>query len=207
MDSQYIGNYDGEVYARHIQFTEDQGATDTATLNKVASKYFTSMNAGVDKPKVSAEVNIRKLDNQAKFKNFRQLGIFDSFTVFHERYNINLEMTVNKVVYDGLLEQIESIEAGDPKFTFFEEQQNQFTEVMKKVPTKQYNSVFTDYVTKLSVVMMEEMLFGIQRNVQLIYFLLMERIWKTQSRFYELIRVVLVLALMVGRDHLIPHGL
>lgn len=149
VDSQYIGNYDGEVYARHIQFTEDQGVTDTNSLNKVASKYFTSMNSGVDKPKVSAEVNIRKLDNQAKFKNFRQLGIFDSFTVFHERYNINLEMTVNKVVYDGLLEQIESIEAGDPKFTFFEEQQNQFTEVMKKVPTKQYNSVFTDYVTKI----------------------------------------------------------
>lgn len=149
VDSQYIGNYDGEVYARHIQFTEDQGVTDTSTLNKVASKYFTSMNAGVDKPKVSAEVNIRKLDNHAKFKNFRQLGIFDSFTVFHERYNINLEMTVNKVVYDGLLEQIESIEAGDPKFTFFEEQQNQFTEVMKKVPTKQYSSVFTDYVTKI----------------------------------------------------------
>lgn len=149
VDSQYIGNYDGEVYARHIQFTEDQGVTDTNSLNKVASKYFTSMNAGVDKPKVSAEVNIRKLDNQAKFKNFRQLGIFDSFTVFHERYNINLEMTVNKVVYDGLLEQIESIEAGDPKFTFFEEQQNQFTEVMKKVPTKQYSSVFTDYVTKI----------------------------------------------------------
>lgn len=149
VDSQYIGNYDGEVYARHIQFTEDQGVTDTSTLNKVASKYFTSMNAGVDKPKVSAEVNIRKLDNHAKFKNFRQLGIFDSFTVFHERYSINLEMTVNKVVYDGLLEQIESIEAGDPKFTFFEEQQNQFTEVMKKVPTKQYSSVFTDYVTKI----------------------------------------------------------
>ena len=149
VDSQYIGNYDGEVYARHVQFTEDQGATDTSTLNKVASKYFTSMNVGVDKPKVSAEVNIRKLDNHAKFKNFRQLGIFDSFTVFHERYNINLEMTVNKVVYDGLLEQIESIEAGDPKFTFFEEQQNQFTEVMKKVPTKQYSSVFTDYVTKI----------------------------------------------------------
>ncbi|OJH46931.1 hypothetical protein LGL2_07945, partial [Lactococcus lactis subsp. lactis bv. diacetylactis] len=149
VDSQYIGNYDGEVYARHIQFTEDQGVTDTNSLNKVASKYFTSMNAGVDKPKVSAEVNIRKLDNHAKFKNFRQLGIFDSFTVFHERYNINLEMTVNKVVYDGLLEQIESIEAGDPKFTFFEEQQNQFTEVMKKVPTKQYSSVFTDYVTKI----------------------------------------------------------
>ena len=75
------------MYARHIQFTEDQGATEVSTLNKVASKYFTSMNAGVDKPKASAEVNIRKLDNHAKFKNFRQLGIFDSFTVFHEVLN------------------------------------------------------------------------------------------------------------------------
>ncbi|MFK4948280.1 phage tail spike protein [Lactococcus formosensis subsp. formosensis] len=149
VDSKFIGNYDGEVYARHIQFTEEQGVSDVKSLNTVASKYFTSMNPGVDKPKVSAEVNIRKLENHAKFKNFRQLGIFDTFTVYHERYNINLELTVNKIVYDGLLEQVESIEAGDPKFTFFEEQQNQFSEVMKKVPTKNYNSSFIDYVTKI----------------------------------------------------------
>ena len=149
VDSKYIGNYDGEVYSRHIQFTEEQGVTDIKSLNTVALKYFTSMNPGVDKPKVSAEVNIRKLENHAKFKNFRQLGIFDTFTVYHERYNINLELTVNKIVYDGLLEQVESIEAGDPKFTFFEEQQNQFAEVMKKVPTKSYNSSFIDYVTKI----------------------------------------------------------
>ncbi|MDG6145881.1 phage tail tip lysozyme [Lactococcus formosensis] len=149
VDSKFIGNYDGEVYARHIQFTEEQGVSDVKSLNTVASKYFTSMNPGVDKPKVSAEVNIRKLENHAKFKNFRQLGIFDTFTVYHERYNINLELTVNKIVYDGLLEQVESIEAGDPKFTFFEEQQNQFAEVMKKVPTKNYNSSFIDYVTKI----------------------------------------------------------
>ncbi|WP_270321452.1 phage tail spike protein [Lactococcus petauri] len=149
VDSKFIGNYDGEVYARHIQFTEEQGVSDVKSLNTVASKYFTSMNPGVDKPKVSAEVNIRKLENHAKFKNFRQLGVFDTFTVYHERYNINLELTVNKVVYDGLLEQVESIEAGDPKFTFFEEQQNQFSEVMKKVPKKNYNSSFIDYVTKI----------------------------------------------------------
>ncbi|MFK4956718.1 phage tail spike protein [Lactococcus garvieae] len=149
VDSKFIGNYDGEVYARHIQFTEEQGVTDLKSLNTVASRYFTSMNSGVDKPKVSAEVSIRKLENHAKFKNFRQLGVFDTFTVYHERYNINLELTVNKIVYDGLLEQVESIEAGDPKFTFFEEQQNQFSEVMKKVPTKNYNSSFIDYVTKI----------------------------------------------------------
>lgn len=149
VDSKYIGNYDEEVYSKHIQFTEEQGVIDVDTLNKVSEKYFSSMNPGVDKPKVSAEVGIKKLENNEKFKSFRQLGLFDTFTVFHERYKINLELTVNKVVYDGLLEKTEFIEAGDPKFTFFEEQQNDFTEVMKKIPTKKYNSSFIDYVTKI----------------------------------------------------------
>lgn len=149
VDSQYIGNYDGEVYARYVQFTEEQGATDLKSLNSVAKKYFTSMNRGVDKPKVSADVEIRKLENNKKFAGFRELGLFDTFTVYHERYNIDLELTVNKIEYDALSERVQSITAGDPKFTFFEQQESQFTEVMKKVPTKSYNSVFIDYVTRI----------------------------------------------------------
>ncbi|EAC5497724.1 hypothetical protein B5G69_16565, partial [Listeria monocytogenes] len=149
VDSQYIGNYDGEVYARYVQFTEEQGATDLKSLNSVAKKYFTSMNRGVDKPKVSADVEIRKLENNKKFAGFRELGLFDTFTVYHERYNIDLELTVNKIEYDALSERVQSITAGDPKFTFFEQQESQFTEVMKKVPTKSYNSVFIDYVTQI----------------------------------------------------------
>ena len=149
VDSQYIGNYDGEVYARYVQFTEEQGVTDLKSLNSVAKKYFTSMNRGVDKPKVSADVEIRKLENNKKFAGFRELGLFDTFTVYHERYNIDLELTVNKIEYDALSERVQSITAGDPKFTFFEQQESQFTEVMKKVPTKSYNSVFIDYVTQI----------------------------------------------------------
>lgn len=149
VDSQYIGNYDGEVYARYVQFTEEQGATDLKSLNSVAKKYFTSMNRGMDKPKVNADVEIRKLENNKKFAGFRELGLFDTFTVYHERYNIDLELTVNKIEYDALSERVQSITAGDPKFTFFEQQESQFTEVMKKVPTKSYNSVFIDYVTQI----------------------------------------------------------
>lgn len=149
VDSEYVGNYDGEVYSRYIQFTEEQGVTDEASLNNVAGKYFKSMNKGVDKPKVSAEVEIKKLDSNSKFADFLKLGLFDTFTVFHERYNIDLEMTVNKIVYDALSEKTESITAGDPKFTFFEEQESQFTEVMKKIPSKTYNSAFIDYVTEI----------------------------------------------------------
>lgn len=149
VDSRYIGNYDGEVYSKYIQFTEDQGVTDVASLNNVAKNYFTSMNKGVDKPKVSADVEIKKLGKNSKFADFLKLGLFDTFTVFHERYNIDLEMTVNKIVYNALSEKTESISAGDPKFTFFEEQESQFTEVMKKIPSKTYNSAFIDYVTEI----------------------------------------------------------
>lgn len=149
VDSEFINNYDGEVYSRHIQFTEDQGVTDLKSLNEVAKKYFKSMNKGIDKPKVSAEVELKKLDDNNRFKDFRKLGLFDTFTVFHERYRINLTLTVNKITYDALNEQIEKIEAGDPKFTFFEQQQSDFSEVMKQVPTKSYSSVFIDYVTQI----------------------------------------------------------
>lgn len=41
--SQYMNNYP-DIYARHIQFTEEQGVTDKASLNRVAKNYFTSMN-------------------------------------------------------------------------------------------------------------------------------------------------------------------
>jgi phage-related protein len=38
-----MNNYP-DIYARHIQFTEEQGVTDKASLNRVAKNYFTSMN-------------------------------------------------------------------------------------------------------------------------------------------------------------------
>ncbi len=44
-----------DVYAQYIQFTEDQGVKDIASLNKVASKYFTTLYPGSDKPKVRSE--------------------------------------------------------------------------------------------------------------------------------------------------------
>lgn len=152
VDSKYIQNYDGEVYARHIQFTEDQGVTDSTSLNKVAANYFTSMNPGVDKPKVNISVDILKLDTSGKaykFKDFRKLCLCDTFSIFHERFKINLSAKVIAVEYDSLAEKVIKLTAGDAKYTFFEEQKNELTEVFKKVPTKSYASVFIDYVTEI----------------------------------------------------------
>ena len=152
VDSQYIKNYDGEVYARHIQFTEEQGATNLASLNNVAKKYFTSMNPGVDKPKINISADIVKLDTSEKnkkFKEFRKLNLCDTFSVFHERYKINLSAKVIAIEYDSLSEKVIKLTAGDAKYTFFEEQKQELTEVFKKVPTKSYASVFIDYVTQI----------------------------------------------------------
>ncbi len=152
IDSQYIKNYDGEVYAKHIQFTEEQGVTDVKSLNNVSKNYFTSMNPGVDKPKVNISIDLIKLDTSdkaKKFKDFRKLCLCDTFSIFHERYEIDLSAKVIAIEYDSLSEKVTKLTAGDAKYTFFEEQKHELTEVFKKVPTKSYASVFIDYVTQI----------------------------------------------------------
>ncbi|MFZ4355488.1 phage tail spike protein, partial [Enterococcus gallinarum] len=67
--SEYISKYP-DVYAQYIQFTEDQGVKDIASLNKVASKYFTTLYPGSDKPKVSIELEIEKLTDSEEAKEF-----------------------------------------------------------------------------------------------------------------------------------------
>lgn len=121
MDSPYINHYDGEIYSEYVQFTEEQGVTNQTSLNNVAKKYFSSLNPNCDKPKVSIELNIRKMEDSAlakRFKSFRTIGLFDTFDVFHERYNIKITAQVTKIVYDSLAERVESLEAGDTKYTF-----------------------------------------------------------------------------------------
>lgn len=152
VDSQYIKNYDGEVYAKHIQFTEDQGVTDVKSLNNVSKNYFTSMNPGVDKPKINISIDLIKLDisdKAKKFKDFRKLFLCDTFSIYHERYEIDLSAKVIAIEYDSLSEKVTKLTAGDAKYTFFEEQKHELTEVFKKVPTKSYASVFIDYVTQI----------------------------------------------------------
>ncbi|NAA43511.1 peptidoglycan DD-metalloendopeptidase family protein [Enterococcus faecalis] len=152
VDSPYINNYDGEIYSEYVQFTEEQGVTNQTSLNNVAKKYFSSLNPNCDKPKVSIELNIRKMEDSAlakRFKSFRTIGLFDTFDVFHERYNIKITAQVTKIVYDSLAERVESLEAGDTKYTFFEKQKQEIAETLKGYTGKQYASNFIDVVTNI----------------------------------------------------------
>lgn len=152
VDSPNINKYDGEIYSEYVQFTEDQGVTDQKSLNEVSRKYFSSMNPNCDQPNISIELNIRKMEDTAlakRFKKFREVGLFDTFDIFHERFKINITAQITKVIYDSLNERVESLEAGDTQYTFFEKQKQEISNTLKGYTGKKYASDFIDVVTNI----------------------------------------------------------
>lgn len=152
VDSLNINKYDGEIYSEYVQFTEDQGVTDQKSLNEVSKKYFSSINPNCDQPNISIELNIRKMEDTAlakRFKKFREVGLFDTFDIFHERFKINITAQITKVIYDSLNERVESLEAGDTQYTFFEKQKQEISNTLKGYTGKKYASDFIDVVTNI----------------------------------------------------------
>lgn len=151
VDSELIKNYP-DIYARHIQFTEEQGVKDKASLDRVAKKYFNSINPGVDKPKVSIELEIEKLTDSEEAREFARLrnyGLFDTFSVYHKLYDIYIEAKITEVIYDSLNEKTKKIHAGDAQLTFYQQQNNELQETIKTLTKKGYMSEFVDYITDL----------------------------------------------------------
>lgn len=151
VDSPLLNNYP-DIYARHVQFTEDQGAKDLESLNRVATNYFTSLNPNSDKPKISIELDILKLTDSEEAKEFSKLknyGLFDTFQVYHSLYDIYLDTKITEVVYDSLTEKNKKIYAGDARMSFFKQQEYEFQDVLKTIAKKEYMSEFVDYITNL----------------------------------------------------------
>lgn len=149
--SEYINKYP-DVYAQYVQFTEDQGVKDLSSLNKVAGKYFTTLYPGSDKPKVSIELEIEKLTDSEEAKEFakmRNYNLFDTFTVYHKFYDIDIQTKVTGIVYDALAEKTIRITAGDIQVAFYKQQSQDFQEAIKTLTKKDYMSNFIDYITDL----------------------------------------------------------
>ena len=141
-----------DVYSKHIQFTEEQGVKDLASLNRVAANYFKSINPGSDKPKISIELEVEKLTDSEEAKEFakiRNYGLFDTFSVYHKLYDIYIETKINSVVYDSLTEKNKKIYAGDAQIAFYTKQSYELQETIKTLTKKGYMSEFVDYVTNL----------------------------------------------------------
>ena len=151
VDSDLIKNYP-DVYAKHVQFTEEQGVKDQSSLDKAAAKYFISVNPGCDKPKVSIELEFEKLTDSEEAKEFARLrnyGLFDTFFVYHKLYDIHVETKITEVLYDSLNEKVKKISAGDAQIAFYKQQNYEFQETIKTLTKKGYMSDFLDYVTNL----------------------------------------------------------
>ncbi|MRJ28947.1 hypothetical protein FDP48_03110 [Enterococcus faecalis] len=149
--SEYINKYP-DVYAQYVQFTEDQGVKDLSSLNKAAGKYFTTLYPGSDKPKVSIELEIEKLTDSEEAKEFakmRNYNLFDTFTVYHKFYDIDIQTKVTGIVYDALAEKTIKITAGDIQVAFYKQQSQDFQEAIKTLTKKDYMSNFIDYITDL----------------------------------------------------------
>lgn len=141
-----------DVYSKHIQFTEEQGVKDLASLNRVTANYFKSINPGSDKPKISIELEVEKLTDSEEAKDFakiRNYGLFDTFSVYHKLYDIHIETKINSVVYDSLTEKNKKIYAGDAQMAFYTKQSYELQETIKTLTKKGYMSEFVDYVTNL----------------------------------------------------------
>lgn len=151
VDSELITNYP-DVYSRHVQFTEEQGVKDLASLNRVAGNYFTSLYAGVDKPKVSIELEFDKLTDSEEAKEFARLrnySLFDTFAVYHKLYDIYIEAKITEVIYDSLNEKTKKLYAGDARMSFYKQQNYELQETIKTLTKKGYMSEFVDYITNL----------------------------------------------------------
>lgn len=151
VDSDLIKNYP-DIYARHIQFTEEQGVHNLESLNRVAAKYFKSINPGSDQPKISIELELDKLTDSEEAKEFARLrnyGLFDTFKVYHKLYNIKIDSKITTVVYDSLNEKVKKIHAGEARMSFFTKQNYDLQETIKSLTKKGYMSDFVDYITDL----------------------------------------------------------
>ena len=125
---------------------------DLSSLNKVAGKYFTTLYPGSDKPKVSIELEIEKLTDSEEAKEFakmRNYNLFDTFTVYHKFYDIDIQTKVTGIVYDALAEKTIKITAGDIQVAFYKQQSQDFQEAIKTLTKKDYMSNFIDYITDL----------------------------------------------------------
>lgn len=151
VDSEFINNYP-DIYAEHIQFTEEQGAKDLKSLNNVAKNYFKTINPGCDKPKISITVEFNKLTDSEEAKAFakiRNYGLFDTFKVYHKKYKLYFDSKVSGVQFNSLSEKTIKLEAGDTQVSFYQQQSSAIQEKLKDYATNNYMSNFNDYVSSM----------------------------------------------------------
>jgi len=140
--SQYANNYPF-LYLVAMDYSSEEEVTDLATLNTKASQYFTEHN-GIDKPSMSAAVDMQDLSDSSEYKRFKSLEhiqLCDTVTVYSKKHKVNLTAKVTKITFDTLLEKNVSLELGSIRTSLTESIKQGYTETIKDVKTEVTQSI------------------------------------------------------------------
>ena len=142
VDSQYVNNYPN-VFIRAIDYSSDDDVDSLATMNTKAKKFF-SENSGIDKPSMTASVDLIELSESPEYKDFKDfetIGLFDTVTVYSKRFDVNLTSKVNKVVYDTIREKNISVELGSYKTGLIESVEKEYQQLNQSKEDKLINVI------------------------------------------------------------------
>ncbi len=140
--SQYANNYPF-LYLVAMDYSSEEEVTDLATLNTKASQYFTEHN-GVDKPSMSATVDMQDLSDSSEYKRFKSLEniqLCDTVTVYSKKHKVNLNAKVTKITFDTLLEKNVSLELGSIRTSLTDSIKQGYTDTIQDVKTEVIQSI------------------------------------------------------------------
>ena len=142
--SQYANNYPF-LYLVAIDYSSEEEVTDLATLNTKASQYFTEHN-GIDKPSMSATVDMQDLSDSSEYKRFKSLEniqLCDTVTVYSKKHKVNLKAKVTKIIFDTLLEKNVSLELGSIRTSLTDSIKQGYTETIQDLQQNIYQTIET----------------------------------------------------------------
>ena len=142
--SQYANNYPF-LYLVAMDYSSEEEVTDLATLNTKASQYFTEHN-GIDKPSMSATVDMQDLSDSSEYKRFKPLEniqLCDTVTVYSKKHKVNLKAKVTKIIFDTLLEKNVSLELGSIRTSLTDSIKQGYTETIQDLQQNIYQTIET----------------------------------------------------------------
>ena len=140
--SQYANNYP-LLYLVAMDYSSEEEVTNLATLNTKASRYFTEHN-GIDKPSMSATVDMQDLSDSSEYKRFKSLEhiqLCDAVTVYSKKHKVNLKAKVTKIIFDTLLEKNVSLELGSIRTSLTDSIKQGYTETIQDLQQNIYQTI------------------------------------------------------------------
>ena len=142
--SQYANNYPF-IYLVAMDYSSEEEVTDLTTLNTKASNYFTEHN-GIDKPSMSATVDMQDLSDSSEYKRFKSLEhiqLCDTVTVYSKKHKVNLTAKVTRIIFDTLLEKNVSLELGSIRTSLTDSIKQGYTNTIQDLQQNIYQTIET----------------------------------------------------------------